>query len=158
MLGALPPSSRVARCCLEDHLANLSGPGKSDLINSRMSGKRCACTASKVRDDVDDASGESCFHNQLAKPQGGKWRLLRWFEDRGTADCKCRSELPCGHQQWEVPGNDLSDHANGFAQGVSEVLTGEGHGDGIAFNLRCPPCHIAKHINGKRDVGSASNR
>ena len=46
---------------------------------------------------------------------------------------KRRREFPCGHQEREVPRDDLAAHAQGLAQSVVEHLAG--HRDGLALDL-----------------------
>jgi hypothetical protein len=41
--------------------------------------------------------------------------LLGRFYDGAVACCECRSDLPRSHQQREIPGDDLRDNAERFA-------------------------------------------
>jgi hypothetical protein len=66
------------------------------------------------------------------------------------------AELPGLHQHGEIPGNDLSDHADGFMPGVAEVVAVDG--DGLAVNLVGPSREITVATHRLRDVHGLSPR
>ena len=61
--------------------------------------------------DIDDARRQASFSDDLSEEQGGKRCVGRGFDDHGVAGRQCRRDLPGQHQQREVPGDDLTDHA-----------------------------------------------
>ncbi len=106
-------------------------------------------------DNVDHTVGESSLSDQFSQQQGAQRSLLGGLQHNGAAGRQRRPQLPRGHQQWEVPGNDLSDHAHGLAPGISVKLGGKR--DGVAFNLGGPARHVAEQIDSQGNVGHAGD-
>ena len=91
-----------------------------------------------------------------------KVELLGRLQDDRAADCESRTQLPGGHQQGEVPGNDLSDDADSLAERVGEVLCagriGNRERDRVALDLGRPSGHVAEQIDGEGNVGRSRDR
>ena len=51
--------------------------------------------------------------------------MLRGLEDAGASRCESGRELPGGHQQRKIPGNDLACDADGFAQRKAKRVGGD---------------------------------
>src|SRR5689334_6666772 len=100
--------------------------------------------------DVDDTFRESRFLDQLREFHRADRSLLGRFENDCVTCRECWGEFPCGHQEWEVPGNDLATDANRLAQGVVEHLAG--HGNGFAFDLRGPTCEVLEVLDYLRQI------
>ena len=110
--GDLPPSSSVTRLSARTGLgADLAPDGRrareGDLVDVGMVDERRAGLA-VAGEDVDDAGREADLERQLAEPQRAERRLLGGLQHDRAARGERRAELPGGHQQREVPGDDLA--------------------------------------------------
>ncbi len=122
-----------------------------------MSG--CSCDGGAggftiARDDVDDAVGKAGFHGQLGDAEGGEWRLLGGLEDDGAAGGKGGAPFPGLHEEGEIPGDDLTDDADGLVAGVAEI--GAVDGDGLAFDFVGPAGVVTVTVDDQRKVGGAA--
>jgi len=111
---------KVAGGGLQDYLADLGRTGERDLIDIVMLCDRAAGTRTHAGDDVENALRQARFRDQFAEPQGGQRGLLGRLQDHGVATSQRGSELPGGHQQREIPRNDLAANSNRLAQRVVE--------------------------------------
>src|SRR5215467_15921096 len=66
-----------------------------------------------ARDDIDDARGKAYFVRNFREGQRSEGRKFRGFQHHRVAGRQRRRDFPRQHQQREIPGNDLSDHAAG---------------------------------------------
>ncbi len=144
-------------------LADLGGTRESDLVDVVVRGQLGA-RVTEPRDDVDDARREAEFAEDLPEQQGGQRRLLGGLEHDGVTGGQRGRDLPCGHQQREVPRDDLPAHADRLAQrvGVPFGTRQPRHrrGDGPALDLRGParvvvedvgrPHHVHRLGDGRR--------
>src|SRR5215469_15309916 len=101
-------------------MADLGGAGEGDLVDIHVPGNGSASGRTVARKNIDDAVWETRFYNQLADAQGGERRLLGGLENYGATGGESRTELPGLHQEWEIPRNDLADHAYGLVFGERE--------------------------------------
>lgn len=62
----------------------------------------------KAGEDVDDARWEASFLGELGGIEGTEGSLFGGFQDNCIAACDSWANLPCPHEQWEVPWNDLA--------------------------------------------------
>ena len=120
-----------------------------------MRGKRSPGALAKTSENIDDAGWEASLVDKLREAQSRHRGLFSKFKHDGTAAGKCRSQLPGGHQEREVPGNDLGDDAYWFPQGVGVKIGTSGERQTLARYLRGPAGHITEHIDGKGNVGDA---
>ena len=101
--------------------------------------------------------GEAGFLDQFAQRRRAQRRLLGRLEHDGAARRQGRAEFPGGHQEGEVPRDDLPDHADRLAGRVAEELAaghiGHGDGKGLAVDLGGPAGHVAEEVHGQWDVG-----
>src|SRR6185436_20556932 len=101
-------------------------------------------------DNVDDSFRKSRFLDQLREFHCPDRSLFGGFENNCVARCECWREFPRRHQQWKVPGNDLTTNANRLAQGVVEHLAG--HGNRFPFDLRGPTCEVLEVLDDLREI------
>ena len=113
---------QIASGGLKDELANFGRAGEGDLVDVRMRGQRGAGRFAVAGNDVDDAIGNTGFLNHFAEKQCGERSLLGGLEHDSAASGQRGTQLPGGHQQREIPRNDLANDADGFANGVGEIL------------------------------------
>ena len=124
-LGLLPPSSKVTSLegvggGLLDDLGRVDVPGEGDLVDVGMRHEGRAGGLAHPVEDVDDPGREARLAGQLGHAQGRQRRLLgRLHHDRVAAG-QGGAPLPGQHQEREVPGDDLADHADRLTQGVRE--------------------------------------
>ena len=104
----------------------------------------------ETRDDVDDTGGEAGLLDQLSGDQGGERGLFGGLEDDAVSGSDGGSDLPCPHEEGEVPRNDLTAHANWL---LLDVVEGVGGGvDDLALNLVGPAAVVAESANAHGDV------
>ena len=161
--GDLPPSSErnfleIAGGSVDDQLADFGRSREGDLVDVGMRSQRSSCRLAIAGDDVDHAFGESGFHDQFAQTQRGERSLLRRLQHDGAAGGQRRTKFPRGHQQREVPRNDLADDSDRLAQRVRKILrarrVGNREWNRVAFDLGRPSRHVAEQIDRQRDVSS----
>ena len=104
-----------------DLLADLRRAREGDLVDHRMTHDRAAGGLTEAGDDVHDAVGQPRFEQQLAEAERGEGRLLGGLQHRRVAACERRAELPRGHQQREIPRDDLPADTDRLAQCEVEV-------------------------------------
>src|SRR2546426_1816202 len=114
-----------------------------NLIDVGMPHQRFA-GRSVASDDVHDAGGEASFLADVCKGEGRQWSKFRGFQHDGIACRERGSNLPCQHQQREIPRNDLTYNA---ARGVSRKFLLEQLG---------PARMMIKMPNYKRDIDVAA--
>ena len=158
--GDLLQVARAAAC-------TISLPTSVEPVNATLSTSGCAASAApavspKPGDHVDHAVGHAGLGDQLGQPQRGQRGLLGRLEHHGVAGGQRRAELPRGHQQREVPRDDLPDDADRLAQRVGvEVRAGHvGHRDvdRVALDLGGPAGHVVEQVRGQRHVGGRAPR
>ncbi len=94
---------------------------------------------------------------ELCQAEARHGCLLGDFEHHATAGSKRRRELPRGHQEGEIPGNDLPHDPHRLAQGVGvESARGRERKRGAA-DLGRPARHIAEHVDRQGNVGDPSD-
>ena len=75
------------------------------------------------------------------------------MDNDGAASGQCRSNFPSGHEEGEVPRNDLANHADGLAQYDGEVFFVQLVG--TAFFAADHAGKIAEVVGGQWNVGGA---
>ena len=130
MFGLLPPSSRVtgirfwlAYCMISRPV--VVSPVKAILRIRLDGGERLAGLDAEAVDDVEHARRQQVadqLHQQHDRGRG----LLGRLEHDGVAGGERRGELPGGHQDREVPRDDLADDAERLVEVV---------GDGVVVDL-----------------------
>src|SRR6185312_1217437 len=106
---------QVSGRCLDDQLPDLGRARERDLVDVIVRLQRGARVA-EAGDDVDDAVWEPSLLQQLAEAERRQRRLLRRLEYHGASAREHWPELPRGHQQREVPRDDLTNDADRLAQ------------------------------------------
>ena len=134
----------------QDALAHGGGAGEGYFCNARAGGQRLARFLAEAVDDVDHA-GRQQVANQLHQHHDGGRRLLGGLHHHAATGGQRGRQLPRSHQQREVPGNDLADHADR----LMEVVCNRGFVDlGDAAFLRADGAReVAEMVDGQRNVG-----
>ena len=163
MLAALPPSSRVSFLPDPARVRWIALPTSVEPVKATLSTPVVADQGRPggpgAGEDVDHALGQLGLPEDLAQAQGGQRRGLGRLEDHGVAGGQGRGQLPGGHQQREVPGDDLGGHPEGgrAAAGegvlelvgpagvVEEVGRGQGHVDVAGLLDRLAAVHRLQH-------------
>ena len=107
---------------LLDDLGRVDVPGEGDLVDVGMGDEGRAGGLAQAVEDVDDAGREARLLGQLGDAQGRQRRLLGRLHHDGVPAGQGRAPLPRQHQQREVPGDDLADHADRLPQGVRQEV------------------------------------
>ena len=113
---------QIAGSGLQDQLANFRGTCEGDFIDVRMGRQGSARCLSVARHDIHDAVGNAGFLNQFAEQKSGEGRLFRGLQHDGAAGRESRAKFPGRHQQRKIPGNDLSDDSDRFAERIGQKL------------------------------------
>ena len=113
---------QVAGCGLRDQAACGGRTGEGNLGNALAGGQRHAGFASVPIDDVEHTSRQD-VGNQLGQQQDGDRCGFCWLEHYAVAGAEGGRQFPGGHQDGEVPGNDLADHAQGFVEVIRHGIT-----------------------------------
>src|SRR5438445_4373091 len=113
----------LARACelALDRLANLCRTGERDLVHALGLHDRGA-GAAVTGDDVDDARGKLRLAQHVAEQEGAQRRRFRGLQHDGVPRGKGRRDLPCQHQEREVPRNDLAGDADRTRAPVRECV------------------------------------
>src|SRR5215472_4631442 len=114
------------RGTLDDDFSDGRAAGEGDFVNVGMSDKPSTRGFAKAVDDVDDTGRQPDFFEPVGKFERGERCLLGGFEDASATSGDRGSELPGGHEQRIVPGNDLAGDADWFAKGEAERVGGNG--------------------------------
>ena len=135
---------------LADQAAGGGFAGEGDLADPGAGGQRLAGLDAEAVDHVEDA-GRQQVADEFHQHQDRGRRLLGRLEDDGVAGGERRGELPDGHQDREVPGDDLADDAERLVVVV---------GGGVVVELGQPAFlgadgggEVAEVVGGERDVG-----
>jgi len=127
---------------LADQAADFGRAGEGQLVDARMVDDRLA-HAAIAGDDVDHATWDAGALADLGEQQGGQRRVLGRLEHDSVTGGQRRRDLPCQHQEREVPRHDLAHHANGAV--VREF-----------FGLQLGPAGVMVEVaRGQRQVGVA---
>lgn len=63
---------------------------------------------SETSNDVDDSWWETSFLDELTAVQTCEWGLFCNLDDYDVTGSNGWTNLPCPHEEWEVPWNDLT--------------------------------------------------
>jgi hypothetical protein len=92
---------------LEDCAADDGGTGEGDLVDVHVRGKRGTSDLTETGDDVDNTRGEASLLDECGSDETTKRGLFGGLQDDCVTASNGRADLPCPHEQGEVPGNDL---------------------------------------------------
>lgn len=92
---------------LEDCAADDGGTGEGDLVDVHVGRKSGTSDLTETGDDVDDTRREAGFLDECGSDETTKRGLLGGLQDDCVTASNGRANLPCPHEQGEVPGNDL---------------------------------------------------
>ncbi|SAL85066.1 hypothetical protein AWB67_06843 [Caballeronia terrestris] len=117
--------NQVLACVLHDEATGRRLTGERDLRDALVRRQRLACFQPEAVHHVQHARRQQIL-DQFDQHQQRGGRLLGGFQHHAVACGERRSEFPRRHQDREIPGNDLPDHAQRFM----EVIR-----DGVLVNL-----------------------
>ena len=103
---------------MHDVRANRRGAGKGDLGDAFAGGQGLPGFASEALHNIEHARRQQVI-DQLGEHHDRQRRLLGRLEHDAVPGGQGRGEFPRGHQQREVPRNDLPDHTQRFVEVVS---------------------------------------
>lgn len=135
---------------LHDLLTGGSGAGESNLVDVRVAHERWAGGSSEAVNDVDDTRREAGFLEEAGHIENAEGGLFGGFQDNGVSACEGRAQLPGGHGQREVPGDDLADNADGLTEGIGEFLVAGA--DGLAVDLVGPAGVVSEGVDDLTEV------
>jgi len=92
---------------LENCAADDGGTGEGDLVDVHVRREGGTSDLTETGDDVDDTRREAGFLNECGSDETTKRSLFSGLQDDCVTAGNGRANLPCPHEQGEVPGNDL---------------------------------------------------
>src|SRR5262249_20832416 len=123
-----------------------------DLVDALVLGERLAGFDTEAVDHIEHA-GRQDVADEIHEYHDRHGRLLGGLQHHAIACGKRRRKLPCRHEDWEIPRDDLPDHAERLMIVV---------GDGLVVDLAQRALlradaggEIAEMIDRERDVGEA---
>ena len=135
---------------LRDHAAGAGRTGEGDLGDALAGGQRHAGFAAETVDDVEHA-GRQQISDQLGQHQDRDRGRFGRLEHHAVARAQRRGQLPGRHQDREVPGDDLTDHAQRFLDVIGDrVVVDVAQG---AFLRPHAAGEVAEMVDRQRDVG-----
>jgi hypothetical protein len=133
-----------------DFPADSGGARERNLVDLHVLCDRSASSRAIAAQDVDDAGGEACFLDELGDVEGGQGGLFAGFENSHTASGKARTELPCKHEQREVPRDDLAADADRLVISHGQEVAVDGNN--FAFDLVRPAGVVAQAADNEVEV------
>lgn len=113
-VGALPAQLEGdllqvgAGSCFHDLTANDGATGKGYLVDVHVGGDGGTGDLAETGDDVDDTWREAGFLDQVSHVESGQRGLLGGLENNTIPAGHGRADLPCPHEEGEVPRDDLT--------------------------------------------------
>ena len=104
---------------MHDEPAGRRLAGERDFGDAVARRERLARFQAKAVHDIENALGQQVA-DQLHQNHDRGRRLLGWFEDDAVARRQRGRKLPNRHQDREIPGNDLTDHAERLMEMISD--------------------------------------
>ncbi|CRJ98795.1 hypothetical protein BN1708_009496 [Verticillium longisporum] len=126
------------------------------LVDAGVGGEGGAGIGAAAVEDVEDAARQAGGGHEAGEIEHGQGRLLGGLEDERVAGGEGRGQLPAGHGQRVVPGDDLSADAERLAQRVGKLGGAEIHG--LAVPLVGPAGIVAEHGHEVWDVLGEARR
>ena len=123
---------------------------EGDFVDVRVADDGCACGFAEAVDHVDDAGRKAGFGGELGHAHRGDRRLLGGLHDDRVAAGEGRAPFHGEHQEREVPGDDLADHADGLAERVGEEVAADG--DRAALDFVGPAAVVFEEVRDALDV------
>ena len=106
-----------------DDAADFGRAGKGNLVDIVMAADQSARFAIAM-DDIDNTGRQANFMANFGKGDCRQRRQFRRLEHDRITRCKCRGDLPCQHQQREIPRDHLSadtDRREAFELGLDHL-------------------------------------
>lgn len=97
---------------LHDGATDNGGASEGDLVDVHVCGDGGTGDLAEAGDDVDDTRGEASLLDELGGVQGRERSLLSGLDDDDVASSNSRTNLPCPHEQREIPWDDLTANTN----------------------------------------------
>ncbi|SRR5258707_14519008 len=82
-----------------------------------MLDQRLAGSGGFAGDDIHNTGRQADLLYDLSKLQGAQRGIASWLEHNGIAHGQGRGDFPGQHEQWEVPGNNLTDYPDRLVTG-----------------------------------------
>lgn len=105
---------------MKDGSADDGGASEGNLVNVHVGGNGSTSGLAETGDDVDNTSWDAGLLAKSGSIQTREWCLLGGLQDDSVTSGKSRSDLPCPHEQWEVPWDDLTTDTDGLVSCVVE--------------------------------------
>src|SRR5699024_9355742 len=122
-------------------LSDFCRAGEGNFVDVFMIYNKCAVLA-RPSYNVDDAFWNAGILAKFSKFEGRQGSSFCWFQHNGVTGGQSRGNLPCQHQEWKIPGYNLSGHTQwlGFFSGKCVV------------QFICPASIVEKMSRCQRDI------
>jgi hypothetical protein len=110
----------------QDGLADLEAARERDLVHVAMRHQRSARGLPEAGDDVHHSGWDAAVREGPGQAEESQRRLLRGLDHARAARAEGGRDLPGGHEQRVVPGNDLPGHAHRLLEGEGQRVVGNG--------------------------------
>lgn len=97
---------------LHDLATNNGGASEGNLVDVHVCRDGGTGDLTESREDVDDTCWETGLLDEVCGVESGKRGLLGGLEDNNVTGCESWTDLPCPHEEWEVPWDDLTANTN----------------------------------------------
>lgn len=101
-------------------------------------------------DNINDTGREASLLDQGSQVENAEGSLLSSLHDDSVTAGERRSELPGGHGQRKIPGDNLAYDADGLAQSIGELLGGGANG--LTHNLIGPASVVAEDVGDLAEI------
>lgn len=91
---------------------NNGGTSEGDLVNVHVGRDGGTSNLSKTGNNVDDSWWETSLLDQVGSNETGERSLLSSLQNNSVTSGNSGTDLPCPHEQWEVPWDDLTANTN----------------------------------------------
>jgi len=135
---------------LHDDLANVSGASEGDLVDIHVGANGGTSGGAIPGEHVDDTSGVAGLVDELGQAESRQRGLLGGLQNDAAADGEGGGELPDGHEQGEVPGDDLTDNTEGLVLGDREEVAIDRAS--LAVELVSPAGVVAEALDGESKI------
>ncbi len=130
-------------------------PVKGDLVDVHVLRDGGTCNGTETGNDVDDTGRETSLDDELAHLVSRKRCLFGGLEDDGVTVAKGGTELPCEHEQGEVPRDDLTADTDRLVTSVVETLVVDLHD--LSVVLVSPTTVVAEVGGDGSDIEALGN-
>ena len=135
----------------EDFASCLASTSEGDFIDQRTLGESGPDGRTGPVEQLCDSRRKPNLVDEFEEQRGGEGCEFGRFEDTAIPGRKAWSELPCGHEKWVIPRNDLPADSDRLPHGLANDA-GIAHLKGLPLRFCGIPGVVAKAGSGIRHI------